>query len=89
LQTLKRAKLRHACQIPWRSVEQSLRYGDYSIFQDGGRRYFGFLLFFEILTVGHLKRVELRNPVKFHGDGSNCCGDRPIVIFRFFQDGGS
>ena len=34
-----------ACQISRRSVESFRRYGRFSIFQDGGRRYFGFWKF--------------------------------------------
>ena len=40
------------------------RYGDFSIFQDGGRRHLGFLKF-EILTVGRLKNADLRRHAKF------------------------
>ena len=30
------------CQILWRSLKKLVKYGDFSIFQDGGRRYTGF-----------------------------------------------
>jgi len=33
------------CQILWRSVKPLLRYGNFSLFQDGGRRHLGFLKF--------------------------------------------
>jgi len=34
-----------ACQLLWRCVQPSPRYGDLSTFQDGGRRHLGFLKF--------------------------------------------
>ena len=58
------------------------RYGDISIFQDGGRRHLGFLKF-EILTVGRLKNAELRGHAKFRRNRSKRGGDIAI-----FQDGG-
>jgi len=33
------------CQILWKSLQPRPRYGDFSIFQDGGRRHVGFLKF--------------------------------------------
>jgi len=56
---------------------------DLSIFQVGGSHHPGF---FKILTVGRLKRVELRRRAKFGRNRSNC--GRDMAIFRFFQDGG-
>ena len=41
---------------------------------------------FKFLTVGRLKRVELRRHVKFGRNRSNRARD--VAIFRFFQDGG-
>ena len=40
------------------------RYGDFSIFQDGGRRHLGFSKF-HIFNSGTVKRVELRHRAKF------------------------
>jgi len=45
-------------------MEPRPRYGDFSIFQDGGCRHLG-LLKFKILTVETLKRVELHHRTKF------------------------
>jgi len=57
------------------------RYGDISIFKDGVRRHVGFLKF-EILTLGGLKRVELRHRSKVGRNWSNCGRDGD---FRFFK----
>ena len=70
-----------ACQISWQQVQTSLRYGDFSIFQDGGRRHFWTMKF---VTVGRLKRIELHRRAKFGRNRSNC--GRDTAIFRF-QDG--
>jgi len=51
--------------------DRSNCYGEFSIFQDGGRRHLGFSKFLEILTVEKLKRLELRRRAKFRGDRSN------------------
>ena len=40
-------------------------------FQDGGRRHLEFFFKFEILTVGRVRRVELRHLAKLRGDRSN------------------
>jgi len=48
-------------------------------FEDGGCRHLGFLIF-EILTVGLVKRVELRHCAKFRADRSNVA-----EIWRFFD----
>ena len=58
------------------------RYDDFSIFQDGGRRHLGFLNF-KLLTVGRLKRVEMRRNVKLGQNRSNRSGN--IAIFRLFK----
>jgi len=47
----------------------------------GGRRHPGFLKF-QILTVRHLKRFQLRRRATFGRNRSNCCRD--MAIFRFF-----
>jgi len=41
---------------------------------------------FKFLTVGRLKRAELRRRAKFGRNPSKC--HRDMTIFRFFQDGG-
>ena len=58
------------------------RYGDISIFQDGGRRHLGFLKF-DILTVGRLKNAELRRRAKFARNRSK--RGRYMAIFEFFK----
>ena len=55
------------------------RYGDISIFQDGGRRHLGFLKF-EILTV---KNDELRGRAKFGRNRSK--RGRDMAIFKFYK----
>jgi len=47
-----------------------LRYGDISIFQNGDRRYLGFLNL-KILTLGRVKSFKVRQRVKYSGDRSN------------------
>jgi len=42
---LKSVELRRCAKIWSKSVKTRLRYGDFSIFQDGGRRHLGFLKF--------------------------------------------
>jgi len=66
--------------MSWQAIKPMRRYGDFSIFEDGGRRHVGF---YEILTVGTLKRVKLCHHAKCRGKRSNQCGD--IIIFRFFK----
>jgi len=51
-------------------------------FKDGGWRHLNFFKF-EILTVGRVRRVELRHHDKLRGDRSNCCRD--MAIFRFLK----
>jgi len=55
------------CQNSWRPVKPLPRYGDLSIFQDGGRRHLGFLNL-KFLAVRRVDRVELRHRAKFRGD---------------------
>jgi len=61
-------------------VFKSLQYGDFSIFQDGGRRHLGFFLF---LKVQKVKSAELRHYAKFYKNRSN--RGRDITIFGFFK----
>jgi len=70
------------CQIWSKSVKPRPKYGDFSIFQDGGRRHLGFLNF-KLLTVGQLWRVEVRRRAKFGQNRSKRGGD--MAIFRFFN----
>ena len=58
-----------------------LRYGDFSIFQGGGRRHFGFLKFPKFN--GPDKRFEMHHRAKFRRNRSN--RGRDIAIFRFFK----
>jgi len=83
----------NGCQISWRSVKPLLRCGEFSNFQNGGRRTLVFFLNFEILMVRRVKMVNMHQGTKFRGSRSNCCWDIPnrcwdMAIFRFFQDGG-
>jgi len=48
-------------------VKGLLRYGEFSIFQNGGGRHLGFLNF-KILMVGRVKRVKIPHSTKFGGD---------------------
>ena len=81
---VKRVKL-HQCVKFRGNRSNRCRYGNFSTFQHGGRRYHGFRNF-KILPVGRLKRVELRRPAKFYRNRSNHGQD--MAIFRFFEDGG-
>jgi len=69
-------------QISLRSIEPLLRYGDFSIFRDGGRRHAGFLKF-EIFNGRTRQKLELRHFAKFGQNLSN--HGRDMVIFRFFK----
>jgi len=65
------------CQILWQQVQSSPRYGDFSIFQDGG--HLGFLKF-EILTVRRLNWpncVDMPNLVEI--------GQNAAEIWPFFD----
>jgi len=68
------------CQIQSKSLKPRPRYGDFSIFKDGGRHHLGFLNF-ENLTDGKGQGVELRHSAKFCRNWSNC--GRHMAIFRF------
>ena len=58
--------------------------GDFSIFQDGGRRYLGFLFFFIFNDGnGHIKNAETRHYATFYRNRSN--RGRDIAIFGFFR----
>jgi len=59
-----------------------MRYGNFSIFHNGGRRHLDFQNC-EILTIGSVIRVKLRRRAKFRGDRLNCCWYMPI--FRLFK----
>jgi len=61
-----------------KSVNLRLSYGDFLIFQDGGRSHLGFFKF-EFLTVGRLTRVELHCCAKFGRNPSN--RTRAMAIF--------
>ena len=70
------------CQISSKSVEPRPRYGDFSIFQDGGRRHLGFSKF-QIFNGRGGKEVELHHLAKFRQNRSNCGSD--MAIFRYFK----
>jgi len=64
------------------------KYGNFSIFQDGGRRHRGFLNFRNFnFRYGQMKT---RHRAKIRGDRLNCCGYWDFSIFfkkiwRFFD----
>jgi len=66
------------CQIWLKSAKLRPRYGDISIFQDGGRAILDFSNF-KLLTVGRLKRAELRRHAKFSRNRLN--RGRDMAIF--------
>ena len=68
------------CQIWSKSVNWRPRYGDFSIFQDGDAAILDFSNF-KFLTVGQLKRAEMRRSVKFGQNRSK--RGRDMAIFRF------
>jgi len=47
-----------------------LKYGNFWVFQDGGRRHLGFFVF-EILRVGMVETFQLRRRAEFHGNQSS------------------
>jgi len=53
-----------------KSLQPRPRYGDFAIFQDGGRRHVGFLKF-QFLTVEKVKKVEMHQYAKFHRNRCN------------------
>ena len=71
------------CQIWSKSVTMRRRYVDFSIFQDGGAAAILDFQNFTLLTVGRLKRVEMRRHAKFGQNRSN--RSRDMAIFRFFK----
>ena len=73
-----------SCQISSKSVKPRPKYGDFSIFSDGGRRHH-ILNFrnFKFLTVGTVKRVELRHRAKLRWNRPK--RGRDIAIYRFFK----
>ena len=58
------------------------KYGDISIFQDGGRRRLGFFKF-QIFNSRAAQEAELRRRAKFGRNRSN--RGRDMVILRFFK----
>jgi len=69
-----------SCHISSKALEPWLRYGDFSIFQDSGRRHLG-ILFFKFSTVGTIKKVELHQCAKFCQNRSYRGPD--MAIFNF------
>jgi len=61
-----------------KSLKLTLRYDEFSIFQNGGR-HVGFLKL-KFLTVGRIISVELRHHAKFRSDRSNRCRDISILV---------
>ena len=50
-----------SCQISSKSVQLQLKYGDFSIFQDGGRRHLGFSKF-QIFNAGVGQKGWITSP---------------------------
>jgi len=67
-------------KISCNSVRRMLTYGDFLIFQEGGRPILDFQILV-ILTAGTPKRAKLRQRVKFRRIRSNRAQD--MAIFRF------
>jgi len=65
-----------------KSVKPRPKYGAFSISLDGGRRRRGFANY-KFLTVGRLKRVEMRRRAKYGRNRSD--RGRDMAIFRFFK----
>ena len=63
------------CQISRRSVKLLLRYGNFSIFKDGGRRHLPFSKCgkFRDEKGPEVQRVKMRHRTKFRGDWLNRC----------------
>jgi len=72
------------CQILSKLVKPRPKYGDFSIFQDGGRRHLEFQNF-KSLMVGRLKRAEVRRHAKFGPNRSKLGRDMAIFV-DFFKD---
>jgi len=71
-----------SCKILSKSLVPRPRYGDFSIFQDGGRRHLVFLKF-QIFTVRTVKKVKLHHCTKFRQNRSY--RGRDMAIFGFFK----
>ena len=67
------------CQTLRRSVKPLRRYGDFSKMAEAD--ILNFFLSLKFLTVGRVRRVELRHDAKFRGDRSNCRWD--MAIFQY------
>jgi len=84
-----RARQKGRTESPWQTSSQSvrllLRYGDFSISQDGSRHHLGFLNFWNF-NGSKCSRGPNCVTAKFRGDRSDRRWD--MAIFRFFQDGG-
>ena len=73
------------CHISLKSLKLWSKYGDFSIFQNGGGRHVGFWNY-KVLTVERIISAELRHHAKFIGDWSNRCRDISILDFsRWWQ----
>ena len=70
------------CQILFKSLKLWPKYGDFSIFQNGGRRHLGFIKFY-IFNDRAVQRVELQQRAKFRQNRLN--RGRDMAIFRFFK----
>ena len=82
-----------SCKISWQSVKPLPKYGDFSIFQDSGRRHLGFLIFWKFNGLNaHEGRPTLpcqiwSKSVKLrprYGDFSRW-RPPPSWIFKFFK----
>ena len=67
------------CQISLKSLQLLPKYGDFSIFQNGGRRHVEFLK----LQISNCMWAasQVSNCAKFRGDRSNRCRDISILDF--------
>ena len=70
------------CQISSKSIKRLQRYGDLTVFQNGGRPAWHSNFSMVCAVKGHI----LHQHTKFHKDQSNHYRD--IAIFVIFQDGG-
>ena len=73
------------CQIFSKSLKPWRRYVSFRFSKIAAAAILNFRNF-EILTVGRVKRAELRHRSKFRQNCSNCGQD--VAIYRFFQNGG-
>jgi len=74
-----------ACQIFWRLVQLSPRYGDFSTFQDDGRRHLGFLKF-EFFNGRTAQEGQTASPSQLWSKSVKLCPR--YSDFWIFQDGG-